>query len=1299
MRARVPSGNVRTKSRARRGLVGATTAIALAAAALVSIGAPAAQAVQAPGDDVPAWNNGWNWNWDTSFRYVADGTDVTVNESVTYSVLNRETFNGQDAYKLNISGTITSGSGTVVVPGTGTATLKNFSGNVSGTRYVRVSDLALLQEHQVQHMNATASISIISTGIVADIDLTLTPRDSTWKVHNFPLNNGDAWNTNTNVDYSGGFSYDAGSLGGTGSSAFGPDTMVFNAPSTVANETISVPIGTVNTKKVTTVNADNTMSDLSWWSPVHKNQAKEILVLPIDGGSITLTRNMRSSSTPSGTQFSATTTPSLTCAGGQITVSGNLSSGQSGVPVTVRLDQSQLVPGQGISASGTTGVNGAYSVNLTTPGVAQGISDNLGKNGSRANWGIEVFSSANAAVGASTVVITPVDCSTIAYTGATSGPVSGSAAVSAQLTDLAGGSPAGRVVTFALGGGGSVQGTTNGSGVATATLPMNGPVRNTTVSASFAGASDLQAASAVTAFAVQVNPTSTTVLANPSTVTVGDNVSFAATVTPGVGTNPGGAVQFLVDGAAFGAAVPVSGGEATSANLNTGSLSLGFHTIQAVYNGDANFGVSSSAVGQFRVRVPLLPASASLSVTPSSTVYGQQVTLGSHITTTSGSGNPTGSVTFSEGGTVFGTAPVDGSGNASVDTSTIPVGAHSIVASYSGDDEYNGATSSPSSLNVAKADVAVDLTSSDATTVTGEAVNFGVAVSAEAPGSGLPDGAVQLVIDGNNVGSPVALTGGVANFDPVSSLLVGNHTVAVSYSGSSNFKTGSDSLTQQVSKADTTTTVTVTPSPSSEDQPVTITANVGAVAPGGGAATGLVSFTADGDPIGAGSLSPSSGGAKATLQTSTLTPGTHVIVATYEGDSDYNGSVSPDKSHQVIEGAAVIGTTTTVSSSQNPSTYGEFVSFTANVAADDESAASGAVQFSMDGTDIGIPVEVVDGVAISPLVASPEPGDHTVIAAFVGNPGYSGSGDFLAQTVADASVGLSVTSSAASSSYGQAVAFHATAVTPAEGVGNPDGHVQFRVDGVALGAAVALDGNGEATSAAISTLSPGAHTVTADYSGSAHFAPALASTTQNVGKVSTTTGLVASPSSVNFGATVSLTATVTPGSTALGAPTGTVTFTEGSTTLGTAVVGANGTNGTASIAVSNLSGGSHSIKATYSGSAAFGGSASANSTVTVAKLATTINAQPALVRLLPPLAVPLGQLVITLNSANGPVAGVPITFTVGSTTVCTTNTDAYGVAKCNALSQLVPLTLLGYKATFAGNGDYLGSTATGVILK
>ncbi len=240
--------------------------------------------------------------------------------------------------------------------------------------------------------------------------------------------------------------------------------------------------------------------------------------------------------------------------------------------------------------------------------------------------------------------------------------------------------------------------------------------------------------------------------------------------------------------------------------------------------------------------------------------------------------------------------------------------------------------------------------------MTGEAVNLTANVAAQAPGAGTPTGTVQLMVDGNDVGSPVALVGGSAAFGPLTTLGAGDHTLAVSYGGDAGFRTGTDSLTQHVTKAGTTTSLVATPSPSSEDQPVTITASVAAQAPGSGAPTGTVVFTSDGDVIGAAPLTRRGSGSQASLEVSTLTPGAHTLAASYAGDDDFLGSQSADLSHTVIEGAAVVATTTTVTSSDNPSTYGELIAFTATVAAEDGSTPTGSVQFSLDGIDFGDPV-------------------------------------------------------------------------------------------------------------------------------------------------------------------------------------------------------------------------------------------------------------------------------------------------------------------------------------------------------
>ncbi|MCW2780422.1 MAG: hypothetical protein JWR35_871 [Marmoricola sp.] len=1217
---------------------------------------------------------------------------MTINENVTYTVADVENFGGTDAYKLNITGTITGGSGSTNVSGVGTATLKSFSGTVSGTRFVRRSDLALLQETQAQHLNGTATVSIISTGITADINLALTPAPG-WRTHDFPLNSGDSWLNNENITYTGGFNYDAGSLGGTGSSPF-DGTLPYNATSHVSSATINAG-GNANlaTDLIHSNNADNSMSDDIWWSPSFKNDAKEILQLPLDGAALTINRTLSSASLPSGNSLTSTATPSLTCAGGSVVVTGNLSTNASGVPVTVALDKSQINPGQTVSASTTTGTNGAYSATLTAPAE----SDLLAKNGSRANWGVVVSAPSVGALGATTVVVTPQDCGTLAYTGTTSAPQGGTAIVAAKLTDAAApANAAGRTISFGLSGGSTVTGVTNASGVATANLPVAGPPRSATITATYVGASDLTAATASSPFAVTVDPTTTTVTPSQSIVTLGDTVTFTANVTPGIGSNPGGSVQFVVDGANFGSPVAVTAGSATSAALS--GLPLGNHTVTAVYGGDANFATSTSAPVVFRVRNPLLPTTTTETVSPGSTVYGQSITLGSTVTAADG-GTPTGSVTFTDGGTTIGTAALDGAGVASLVTTTLPVGSHSIVATYSGDDVYNGTASAPANVSVAKANVDLTIASSDTVTVSGESVNFNATIGATAPGSGVPSGAAQLVIDGSNVGDPVTLVGGVASFPPVTSLLTGIHTIAATYSGDANFVGASSALTQVVSQADTATTVTSSPSPSSEDQAVAITANVAAVSPGSGAPTGTIIFTSDGDEIGAASLHSTSGGSQATINVSTLLPGSHSIVASYAGDSDYASSESSPTSQTVISGAATVATSTVVTSSLNPSTYGQLISFKATVSAADDSSPVGAVQFSVDGANIGDPVPVdANGVAESLTLASPEPGGHTVIAAFVPVAGFSSSGGGVTQTVADAGVDVNLVSSAPGSTYGHGVSFTATVGSQQLGTGKPTGYVQFGVDGQPLGDAVAV-ADGVATSPSISTMLPGAHTVTAMYSGDADFVSKLASITQSVAQVSTSTTLTASATSTTFGQAIGFSAKVTPALGTLGAPGGTVTFLEGSTVLGTAPVVPAGTNGTAQITLAGLAAGAHSIKAVYSGSPSFVGSTSAALAVSVAKRATTISADAAVVKLLP-LGLPLGQLRITLSSGLGPVAGVPVVFTIGGATICTSTTDASGVATCNAVSQLLTLVLnLGYRANFAGNANYQSSSAQGVVLK
>jgi hypothetical protein len=72
-----------------------------------------------------------------------------------------------------------------------------------------------------------------------------------------------------------------------------------------------------------------------------------------------------------------------------------------------------------------------------------------------------------------------------------------------------------------------------------------------------------------------------------------------------------------------------------------------------------------------------------------------------------------------------------------------------------------------------------------------------------------------------------------------------------------------------------------------------------------------------------------------------------------------------------------------VSSSQNPSAYGQAVSFTATVTG---ANPSGSVQFNIDGSAFGSPVTLASGTATSGSISTLTGGTHTVTAVYSGDP-------------------------------------------------------------------------------------------------------------------------------------------------------------------------------------------------------------------------------------------------------------------------------------------------------------------------
>ncbi|MGH3579538.1 MAG: Ig-like domain-containing protein, partial [Mycobacterium sp.] len=207
----------------------------------------------------------------------------------------------------------------------------------------------------------------------------------------------------------------------------------------------------------------------------------------------------------------------------------------------------------------------------------------------------------------------------------------------------------------------------------------------------------LAATSATTTQTVNKSATATAVTSSIDPSVAGQSVTYSASVTataPGTGT-PTGTVTFDDGGAAIPSCTTVA------LTVGNGSCALsyasaGSHAITVVYNGDGNYSTSTSTALTQTVGSDATTTAVSSSANPS--VTGQTVTYKASVSINPpGTGSPTGTVNFQDGGTSIGgcsaVALVSGQATCSAPAYTA-AGAHAITAVYSGDS--NNATSTGS---------------------------------------------------------------------------------------------------------------------------------------------------------------------------------------------------------------------------------------------------------------------------------------------------------------------------------------------------------------------------------------------------------------------------------------------------------------------------------------------------------------------------------------------------------------------------------------------------------------------------
>ncbi|GEM_PF-3299598 len=207
------------------------------------------------------------------------------------------------------------------------------------------------------------------------------------------------------------------------------------------------------------------------------------------------------------------------------------------------------------------------------------------------------------------------------------------------------------------------------------------------VTASYSGdANDKSSTSAILKQVVDQAPTSTALQSSQDPSTVGEPVTFNATVSPATAT---GTVTFENGTLALGTAA-LSGGSAT---LTTSSFAAGSYQVTAKFSGSGDFAQSTS--NELNQTVDRIATATTLSASAGSAIMGQAITLTAKVSPAVHDGE---TVTFYNGTDVVGTGTTS-SGTAAVNE-TLSTGHYAITAYYPGDANYTASTSAPVAVTV-----------------------------------------------------------------------------------------------------------------------------------------------------------------------------------------------------------------------------------------------------------------------------------------------------------------------------------------------------------------------------------------------------------------------------------------------------------------------------------------------------------------------------------------------------------------------------------------------------------------------
>jgi hypothetical protein len=286
---------------------------------------------------------------------------------------------------------------------------------------------------------------------------------------------------------------------------------------------------------------------------------------------------------------------------------------------------------------------------------------------------------------------------------------------------------------------------------------------------------------------------------------VGAPVTFTATVT-GSPTPLTGTVTFTdrtyngvtpVDTLLGSVPLDANGQAAiTTSSLTAGGLFLGSHFITAAYSGDASHSASSVTMVQ-----KIHPSASALSLVSSAnpSTFGQSVSLTATVTSVpAGGGTPSGMVTFWDGETVIGQAPLNPSGVVFITRPNLDPGSHNITATYASDTLF--AASSGGLTQLVQVPTATTLSSSSSPSSYGQLVTFTASVAPPNGVPGTPTGSVTFRQDTTILA--------IVPLDPTGHALLstttlssGSHAITADFTGTNGWLNSTGTFNQVVQDA------------------------------------------------------------------------------------------------------------------------------------------------------------------------------------------------------------------------------------------------------------------------------------------------------------------------------------------------------------------------------------------------------------------------------------------------------------------------------------------------------------------